>query len=85
MQQLLQSGPFEVLPGQSGVGDDRDLAELVQFGVDPELVSLPGDREALRRLFLSTLGSTPPSASLRSPLSLTRRNPIVTKTPATRA
>jgi hypothetical protein len=52
VQQLLQSGPLEVLAREPGVGDHRHLAQVVQLGVDAQLVSLPGDRETLRRLFL---------------------------------
>ncbi len=52
VQQLLQPGPLEVLARESRVSDDRHRAEVVQLGVDAQLVSLPGDREALRRLFL---------------------------------
>jgi hypothetical protein len=52
VQQLLETRPLEVLAGESGVGDDRDLAEVVQLGVDAQLVSLPSDREALCRLLL---------------------------------
>ncbi len=52
VQQLLQAGPLEVLAREPRVGDHRHLAEVVQLGVDAQLVSLPGDREALRRLLL---------------------------------
>ena len=52
VQQLLEPGPLEVLARESRVGDDRHRTEVVQLGVDAQLVSLPGDREALRRLLL---------------------------------
>ena len=81
VQELLEAGPLEVLARQSRVGDDRHLAEVVQLGVDAQLVSLPGDREALRCLFLRRHPAVghrqhrcPPGPPLLP--SLTIRNPI---------
>jgi len=52
VQYLLQAGPLEVLAREPWVGDHVHLAQVVQLGVDAQLVSLPGDREALGRLLL---------------------------------
>ena len=51
-QQLLQARAQHVLAREARIGDDGDLAEVVQCRIGPQLVRLALDRPALLRLFL---------------------------------